>query len=94
MPRSSSCSPSTPDDGVACSHGDLIPLLVDQLVELGMVVDGPLLAPEGLGVDDRDQRRPPGAGVATRRRGLTRLRRPGSTPRKASERPSWWWAAG
>jgi broad specificity phosphatase PhoE len=35
------------DDGVACSHGNLIPLLLDQLVGLGMAVDGPLLHQKG-----------------------------------------------
>jgi len=35
------------DDGVACSHGDLIPMLLDQLIDQGMTVDGPLLHQKG-----------------------------------------------
>jgi phosphohistidine phosphatase SixA len=33
--------------GVACTHGDLIPLLLRRLVMLGMAVDGPLLDQKG-----------------------------------------------
>lgn len=33
--------------GVACSHGDLIPVLLRRLVELGMTADGPLLDQKG-----------------------------------------------
>ena len=33
--------------GVACSHGDLIPVLVRRLVADGMAVDGPLLDQKG-----------------------------------------------
>jgi hypothetical protein len=34
-------------NGVACSHGDLIPPLLRELRELGMVTDGPLLDQKG-----------------------------------------------
>jgi len=34
-------------DGVACTHGDLIPPLLERLVVLGMAVDGPLLDQKG-----------------------------------------------
>jgi len=34
-------------NGVACSHGDLIPPLLRALCEIGMVVDGPLLDQKG-----------------------------------------------
>jgi 8-oxo-dGTP diphosphatase len=34
-------------NGVACSHGDLIPPLLRALRELGMVTDGPLLDQKG-----------------------------------------------
>jgi 8-oxo-dGTP diphosphatase len=34
-------------DGVACSHGDLIPLLLHELVARGMAVDGALLDQKG-----------------------------------------------
>ena len=34
-------------DGVACSHGDLIPRLLRRLVGMGMAVDGPLLDQKG-----------------------------------------------
>jgi phosphohistidine phosphatase SixA len=33
--------------GVACTHGDLIPLLLRRLVAMGMEVDGPLLDQKG-----------------------------------------------
>lgn len=36
-----------PDHGVACSHGDVIPLVLDRLIALGMAVDGPLLHQKG-----------------------------------------------
>jgi 8-oxo-dGTP diphosphatase len=35
------------EDGVACSHGDLIPHLLRRLVALGMAADGPLLDQKG-----------------------------------------------
>jgi phosphohistidine phosphatase SixA len=35
------------DHGVACSHGDLIPMLLRRLVAMGMEVDGPLLDQKG-----------------------------------------------
>jgi 8-oxo-dGTP diphosphatase len=35
------------DDGAACSHGDMIPLLLEQLVAQGMEVEGPLLHQKG-----------------------------------------------
>jgi 8-oxo-dGTP diphosphatase len=35
------------DDGVACSHGDVIPALLRRLVAMGMKVDGPLLDQKG-----------------------------------------------
>jgi phosphohistidine phosphatase SixA len=34
-------------DGAACSHGDMIPLLLEQLVARGMEVKGPLLHQKG-----------------------------------------------
>jgi 8-oxo-dGTP diphosphatase len=34
-------------DGVACSHGDIIPLVLRRLVAMGMKVDGPLLDQKG-----------------------------------------------
>lgn len=34
-------------DGVACSHGDLIPPILRRLCELGMEVDGPLVDQKG-----------------------------------------------
>lgn len=34
-------------DGAACSHGDMIPLLLEQLVAQGMEVKGPLLHQKG-----------------------------------------------
>lgn len=34
-------------NGVACSHGDLIPLLLRRFVAMGMKVDGPLLDQKG-----------------------------------------------
>jgi phosphohistidine phosphatase SixA len=33
--------------GVACTHGDLIPALLQRLVAMGMAVDGPLLDQKG-----------------------------------------------
>ena len=36
-----------PVNGVACSHGDLIPPLLRSLCDLGMVVNGPLLDQKG-----------------------------------------------
>jgi 8-oxo-dGTP diphosphatase len=36
-----------PVDGVACSHGDLIPPLLRALRDLGMTTDGPLLNQKG-----------------------------------------------
>lgn len=36
-----------PVDGVACSHGDLIPLVLRRLVFDGMDVDGPLIDQKG-----------------------------------------------
>lgn len=36
-----------PVDGVACSHGDLIPPLLRALCDLGMAADGPLLDQKG-----------------------------------------------
>ena len=35
------------DNGVVCSHGDLIPSLLRRLVAMGMEVDGPLLDQKG-----------------------------------------------
>ena len=35
------------DDGVACSHGDVIPLLLRRLVADGMETDGPLIDRKG-----------------------------------------------
>ena len=35
------------DDGVACTHGDLIPPLLRELVAMGMEVDGALLDQKG-----------------------------------------------
>jgi broad specificity phosphatase PhoE len=47
------------DDGVACSHGDLIPVLLRALVHAGMEVDGPLLDKKGsLWVIDLEDGRP------------------------------------
>jgi len=34
-------------NGVACSHGDLIPPMLRALRDLGMVIDGPLLDQKG-----------------------------------------------
>jgi len=34
-------------DGVACSHGDLIPALLRRLVAMGMKIDGPVLDQKG-----------------------------------------------
>lgn len=34
-------------DGVACSHGDVLPALLRRLVTNGMVTDGPLLCQKG-----------------------------------------------
>lgn len=55
--------------GVACSHGDLIPLLLRRLVAEGMKVDGPLLDQKGSvwtiqtrdGVPTKGRYTPPGA---------------------------------
>jgi len=57
------------DDGVACSHGDLIPTLLRAFVNDGMAVDGPLLDKKGslwvLDLEDgrpvRGRYRPPGS---------------------------------
>jgi broad specificity phosphatase PhoE len=47
------------DNGVACSHGDLIPILLRALVHAGMEVDGPLLDKKGsLWVIDLEDGRP------------------------------------
>lgn len=35
------------DHGVACTHGDLIPVMLRRLVAMGMAVDGPLLDQKG-----------------------------------------------
>jgi len=45
-------------DGVACSHGDLIPLLLRRLVDEGMDTDGPLIDQKGSTwiIEFRDQR--------------------------------------
>jgi len=56
-------------DGVACSHGDLIPELLERLVALGMRADGPLLHQKGSvwtihlrdGVPSKGRYTPPGA---------------------------------
>ncbi len=34
-------------DGIACSHGDMIPLLLERLVAAGMETDGPLVDQKG-----------------------------------------------
>jgi 8-oxo-dGTP diphosphatase len=55
--------------GVACTHGDLIPALLQRLVAMGMVVDGPLLDQKGSvwtihiknGVPTKGRYTPPGA---------------------------------
>lgn len=36
-----------PVDGVACTHGDLIPEMIGQLAEQGMEIDGPILHQKG-----------------------------------------------
>lgn len=56
-------------DGVACSHGDLIPDLLRRLVARGMKVDGPLLDQKGSvwtihtkdGMPSKGRYTPPGA---------------------------------